>query len=185
MRISLLIFASLGLICSTSDFAQAPSAATSLTAHAGGLGEVATWEPRTLKGFGKLVGASCDDLVEQLTFVLQNLGARDLKIDQRGCVRRETSVDATFSVLARENKSDVNANVAMIEARWQIVEIKINPPGHLAFSDCAGLRYITQKVLPLFSTRDVKLISNSVCNKTDVGLRAEVLVPVQQSADAR
>ena len=94
-------------------------------------------------------------------------------------------------MLVPANKSNGKARGEIVEARWQIVEMRRGdvPPGketgELAplgteFESCADLKYVTQTILPLFSARDVKLISNAVCNKTDVGLRAEVLVPATQ-----
>jgi hypothetical protein len=106
--------------------------------------------------------------------------AHDLKIDPRRCLGDggHRTVDATFWVLAPANKSD--GTTRGVAARWQIVEMHA---GDFILSGCAYLKYVTQTILPLFSTRDVKLISNAVCNKTDVGLRAHVLVPVQPLAD--
>jgi hypothetical protein len=180
MRISLLIIASLGLISSAVDIAQTPSAAASPPAGAAALDVVAMWEPRTLKDFGD--GGSCDLLVDHARFMLLQLGAHDLKIDPRRCLGDGgyRTVDVTFWVLAPANKS--NGTTRGVAARWQIVEMH---PGDFMLSGCAYLKYVTQTILPLFSTRDVKLISNAVCNKTDVGLRAQVLVPVQPLADAR
>jgi hypothetical protein len=189
MRISLLIFASLGLISSAAVIAEAPSAAASPPSGAAALNEVATWEPRTLKNFGGVRGPSCDDLVENVRFALLALGVRDLHINERGCLGLANgmsvafkSVDATFSVLAPVNKSDGQARSNMVEARWQTVEMHT---ANWNLSNCADAKYVTQKVLPLFSTRDVKDISKAVCAKSGVALRAQVLVPMQPLADAR
>ncbi len=177
MRISLLIIASLGLVSSAVVIAETPSAAASPPAGAAALDVVAMWEPRTLKDF--VGGGSCDLLVDNARFLLLQLGAHDLKIDQRSCPVNGT-VDATFAVLAPANKSAGTARG--VAARWQIVEMH---PGDYTVGGCAYLKYVTKTILPLFSARDVKLISNAACNKTDVGLRAQVLVPVQSLADAR
>jgi len=172
VRISLLIIASLGLISSAVVIAQTPSAAASLPAGAAALDVVAMWEPRTLKDFAD--GGSCDLLVDHARILLLQFGAHDLKIDPRRCLGDGPyrTLDATFWVLAPANKSD--GTTRGVAARWQIVEM------HPGLSGCAYLKYITQTILPLFSSRDVKLISNTVCNKTDVGLRAQVLVPATQ-----
>lgn len=187
MRILLLIFTSLGLISSAAVIADTPSVAASPPDGAAAL-EVATWQPRTLKDFGTIDTASCDGLVAHVRFVLLQLGARDLHIDQRGCtdvthnsfIVAFRSVDATFSVLTPANKSDGKARGDIVEARWQTVEMH---PGDM--EGCGYLKYVTQRVVPLFATREVKLISDAACNKTDVGLRAQVLMPAQPLADAR
>jgi hypothetical protein len=196
MRISLLIFASLGLISSAAVIAETPSAAASPPAGAAALNKVATWKPRTLKNFGGTSVVSCELLVGDLRALLLQLGARasDLHIDDRGCTSHNItrddivvfrSVDATFSVLAPANKSAAEARGDMVEARWQTVEMGPGEAGDTGLRSCAYLKYVTQKVLPLFSRRHVKLISKAVCDKTDVGLRAQVLVPLQPLADTR
>jgi hypothetical protein len=65
--------------------------------------------------------------------------------------------------------------------------LPISPDGTNArfYRSSAYLACVTKTVLPLFPARNVKLIFNAVCDKTVVGLRARVLVPVQPSADAR
>lgn len=188
MRISLVIFGSICLLSSAAVIAETPSAAASPPAGAAASNVVATWQPRTLKNFGTIGTASCDDLIEQARFVLINLGAHGLHIDERGCtdvthnslIVAFRSVDATFSVLTPANKSDGKTRGGIVEARWQTVEMH---PGDT--NGCGYLKYVTQRVVPLFATREVKLISDPACNKTDVGLRAQVLMPAQPLADAR
>ncbi|MGC1459239.1 MAG: hypothetical protein WA825_13260 [Steroidobacteraceae bacterium] len=186
MRICLLLIASLSLISSAAVIAQTPSAAASPPSGAAALNVLATWEPRTLKNFATMGVPDCDDLVEYVRFALLSLGAQNLHIDQRGCRGPSgpfRSVDATFSVLAPANKSDGQASGHTVEARWQTVEIQAETNSDL--SNCGHARYVTRKVLPLFSARDVKDISTAVCDKFGVGLRAQVLVPAQPLADAR
>jgi hypothetical protein len=86
---------------------------------------------------------------------------------------------------------------AVADAQWQTVELKVpvnfewdysmdrsGASLHDDIHDCAYLRYATEKVLPLFSTREVKLIPRDVCGQHDVGLRAQVLKLTQQLAAA-
>jgi hypothetical protein len=47
----------------------------------------------------------------------------------------------------------------------------------VGLGDCAFLKYATIKILPLFATKDVKLIPTEVCAKVGVGLRAQLLKP--------
>jgi hypothetical protein len=200
MRISLLILASLALVSSATVMAETPSAATAVpSSEAAGSTQTATWTQRKLLQFSPpsfYVPAngyetnthflSCDEVVNRLTFVLQQLGARagDLAVDQRDCRRggpMAKSVDVTFSVLAPPDASKPAAGVP-VEARWQIVQLG---GADVDLGDCAFLRYVTLKILPLFSTRNVKLIAPADCARVGVGLRAEVLRPAQQLADTR
>ena len=186
MRICLLLIASLSVISCGAAIAETPSAAASPPAGAAASNVLATWEPRTLKNFATMVGPPCDDLIKYVRFTLLSLGAHDVHIDQRGCrgpsglVR---SIDATFWVLAPVSKSIDQASGHMIAARWQTVEIQAAT--NWDFSTCGSARYVTLKVLPMFSTRDVKDISTAACDKFGVGLRAQVLVQAQPLADAR
>ena len=160
--------------------------------------QTAVWRTRTLHKFGipdvRSVEAprqlpSCDELVEELKFLLLQLGAQasDLRIDERGCREDLRLVDATFSVVSPTDKTGGNAAGTLAEAHWQIVELKTNtdrptmtPIHRIFYRDCAELEYVTKTVLPLFAVRDVTLISTAICDKTGVGLRAEVLMPTQQ-----
>jgi hypothetical protein len=109
-----------------------------------------------------------------------------LHIDEGGCRRDLTLIDATFSVLAPAEQSEKNEAGTLAEARWQTVELrtntgtpKITTSQPVFHRNCADLEYVTNTVLPLSAARDVKLISNAICSKTGVGLRAEVLMPTQ------
>jgi hypothetical protein len=162
-------------------------------------GQTAVWTPRTLVNFsppvianaGSLSPASCDQLIERLRPVLLHLGARasDLKFDARNCGTRAggNTIEVTFSVLAPADNAQ-SAAAAGTDASWQIVELRTNEDkiqSRLGFSlpfTCAYLDYVTMKVLPLFSIRSAKQISRDICNRTDVGLRAQVLKPTPQLA---
>jgi hypothetical protein len=126
---------------------------------------------------------SCDELIDRMNFLLSQLGARDIVVDQRDCRRGGVelrSIDVTFSVLAPTDDTHKPAAGAPtpVEAYWQTVELGGTD---VQLGDCAFLRYATIKILPLFATRNVKLIPTEVCAKVGVGLRAQVLKPPQQS----
>jgi hypothetical protein len=159
----------------------------------------ATWTQRKLLGFsppsnyvpanGYLSNThflSCDELINRVQFMLVQLGARpeDIVVDQRDCRRGGVtvkSIDVTFSVLAPTDNTGKPAGVP-VEAHWQTVQLG-GPDVQLG--DCAFLEYATLKILPLFSTRNVKLIPPRVCAKVGVGLRAEVLKAPQEQAASR
>jgi hypothetical protein len=130
---------------------------------------------------------SCDELINRVQFVLLRLGARadNIAVDQRDCRRggvEVRSVDVTFSVLAPTGNTGKPAAGAPVAAHWQTIELGGPDVG---LGDCAFLRYVTVKILPLFSTRNVKLISTSDCARLGVGLRAEVLKAPLELADSR
>jgi hypothetical protein len=193
MRIPLLmLIAIFGLVASATVIAETPSPAAAPPAKAAALNEAATWQPRKLVNFSVLLtdaypDNTCEVLMQRLTFVLLQLGARasNLAIDARGCTAHQPneykSVDASFSVLVPTDKTGNSATGAFADARWQTVELRANG----AVATCAWLKYVTEKVLPLFSARDMKLIPETVCEQADIGLRAQVLKPTQESADAR
>jgi hypothetical protein len=128
---------------------------------------------------------SCDELIDRVQFVLLKLGARadHITVDQRECRRSGVevrSIDATFSVLAPIDNTGKPVAGAPVEAHWQTIELGGPDVG---LGDCAFLRYVTLRILPLFSARNVKLISTADCARLGVGLRAEVLkAPPEQEA---
>jgi hypothetical protein len=120
---------------------------------------------------------SCDEIINRLNFVLLQLGARPdaIVVDQRDCRRGDSmtkSIDATFWVPAPTDGTDNVASGAALAARWQTVELG---GASMGLGDCAFLQYVTYKIVPLFTARDIKLISPADCARLGVGLRAEVL----------
>jgi hypothetical protein len=192
MRTQLLsIIATIGLVG-----AAAVAAADS---PAAGSTQTATWAQRKLLAFSPPADyvpangyetnthfISCDEIISRVTFVLQQLGARadDIVVDQRDCRRGgplARSIDVSFSVLAPIETVSKDVAGPPLEARWRIVQLGGTDTG---MGDCAFLRYVTIKVLPLFTTRNVKLIPAADCVRLKVGLRAEVLKMPQRQADS-
>jgi hypothetical protein len=114
----------------------------------------------------------CDSTYEHVARVLLQLGARasDLDVSELHCPAPNgaASIDATFSVLAPTDPGPKNAGGASVAAHWQTVELE---------GSCVFLFYVTRKILPLFSARNVKRIPWDFCTRYHVGLRAEVLMP--------
>jgi hypothetical protein len=182
----LMLIAALGLVGSATAAAAATAADST---------QSATWTQRKLLRFsppsnyvpanGYLSNThfmSCDELIDRVKFVLLQLGARpdDILVDQRDCRRggvEVRSVDVTFSVLAPTDSAGRPAAGPPIEARWQTVRLG---GADVQLGDCAFLKYVTLKVLPLFSTRNVKLIPTHVCANVGVGLSAQVLKAPQE-----
>jgi hypothetical protein len=180
----LLLITTVGITTTLRSEAATPSASPS----AADFGASAVWTQRKLVNFKAGINGqirapfpSRDGLVGGLSWVLFQLGARVVHIDERGCLGGlgDISIDATFLVLPADNDSGHNAIARAGDTHWQSVEIRT------AQRDCGFLRSVTEKVLPLFSAREVKLIPKEVCEKTDVGLSAQVLMPAPQVAESR
>lgn len=141
----------------------------------------------------------CQGLTDQMRDILLQLGARksDLDVRETGCTSgfdqptHFPGVAGTVSVL----EPVVLAQVAQppnaagtVAAHWQPVEVKLDRPGRDANGQCELLQQVKLRVLPLFTTRNVRL--DSVCSPRQllVGgttLRLEVLVPDHRSDVAR
>ncbi len=171
-----MLFAAIGLIASA-----AVAAADS--------NQTAVWQTRTLRNFtlplvvnsenGPLQEASCDQLYNAAKDLLLKLGARasDLHVDQRGCnaYTISPSIDVTFSVLVPATHTRNNADGPLVEAHWETVMLKGN---------CGVLQDATRRILPLFTTSDVKLISSADCARLGVGLYGKVLKAPQEQASS-
>jgi hypothetical protein len=139
--------------------------------------QAAVWAPRKVH---IVFSGTCDQTYDLLRVTLLRLGARarDLDIDERNCPAPNgaASLDATFFVLVPSDATAQNAAGALVEAHWQTLELKGN---------CVVIAYFTRKILPLFSTRNVKLVPRHVCETLHIGLRAELLKPLQEAATSR
>jgi hypothetical protein len=165
--------------------AAAPVTESALASKVANSNEAAVWELRKLKNFqlplvvnsenGPLQEASCDQLYNTAKELLLQLGARanDIEADMRSCYAYtiNRSIDVTFYVLAPSNKRLTKVPAPPVEANWQTVQLNGN---------CRLLEHATKVILPLFSTRNVKLISNEDCARLGVGLFAQVLKTPQQ-----
>ncbi|HEY4212803.1 MAG TPA: hypothetical protein VGM84_15075 [Steroidobacteraceae bacterium] len=141
----------------------------------------AVWVRRT--AHLRFVG-SCDMIYERVKFMLLELGARasdlTLKVNAIDCgTGMAPSLDATFSVLAPLDTEGNNAPGMPVEAHWQTVELKKTwqtdapPPADM----CTLFERFTNVVLPVFSTRNVKVLPRDLCETRRVGLVADVLKP--------
>jgi hypothetical protein len=173
MRIRpLMLVAALGLVASA-------------TVGAADSTQTAVWKSRTLRHFtlplvvnsenGPLQPASCDQIYNTARILLLQLGARasDMRADLRNCYAYtlQRSIDVQFFALAPLTKARDNAAGPLVEAHWQRVEVNGN---------CRLLADATKKILPLFTTANVKLISSADCERLGVGLYAQVLKDAQE-----
>lgn len=162
-------------------FADAPTAA--------GPVQPAVWAPKQLRFVysGFTTKYSCDGLRDKMRRVLLNLGARekDLVVTESGCpdLGRPTTfptVDIRMNVLKPAPAPPPGANAPpAVPARWQLVDLtKYRDPLDAA-GDCELIEQLQQKVVPLFTTRNVQYRSNCVPNQLQLGtvLKVEVLMP--------
>ena len=175
----LMLIATIGLVAIAAEPASA--AGTPFASGSADANESAVWTDRKLLQFSPPAynggpANSCDQIIDRLKSVLLRLGARarDLNVDAGRCYAIPgLGVDVSFSVLVPAGSTARNAAAPSAEARWQLVQLKPLDP----LLDCAYLEYVTTKVLPLFSTREVKLIPRAECGKYGIGLSAQVLKP--------
>ncbi len=172
----LLLIAAAGLVASVAVAADDSS-------------QSAVWEPRTLRHFtlplvvnsetGPLQEASCDQIYTEAKILLLQLGARasDIRADLRGCYAYtiDRTIDLTFSVLVPTTQTANKTPGPIIEAHWKTVLLKGN---------CHLLEDATKKIVPLFTTSNVKLISSADCAKLGVGLYGKVLVASDEQASS-
>ena len=169
-------------------------------------GPLAAWQSRsTLFAVDSL---SCEQLANLTRVALLRFGARkqDLSINTEHCYTRLhsghiPSVQATFSVLvpisvaaagpAPAGSAPADAAVAQgprstpvigagtVQTQWKTVEIRTVSDSLVGkFDRCYQLEQMRNQLLPLFSTRNIKLIPRADCERLRVGLRAEVLKPM-------
>jgi hypothetical protein len=130
---------------------------------------------------GQGTEVSCDQLYNDEYFVLRQLGARpsDSVVDERPCYTPALlrSIDVTFSVLAPTENTVINPSWELVPAHRKTVELR---------GDRRFLEYVTQKVLPLISTKDAKyILINDRSRLGGIGLYAKVVVPAKQPVASR
>lgn len=128
---------------------------------------------------------SCDGLRDKLRKVLLDLGARpDLQVSTSGCARLNgpdpfPGVRIKMNVLQIAPDTASAAKDATVAAHWQTIDVTLERDPVQAAGDCELVEQIQQKILPLFSTRNVEYSSACVPHQLSIGgtrLRADVLV---------
>jgi hypothetical protein len=137
---------------------------------------------------------SCDGLHDKVRRVLLDLGARpDLKITTTGCDRgfgtpsRFPGVAGTVHVLVPLGDKAPPADTQPVNAQWKSVEIAPRGDPLLAAGDCELTEQIKERILPLFTTRNVEYSSTCIPFQLQVGgtrLKTEVLVSEPPPAKA-
>jgi len=177
----------------------AATLAVAVTAHASqggpaqsasGATEPAQWVKRKLDFtyLGFTTHYSCQGLRDAVSRVLLELGARrsDLRVHEIGCTRSigepeaAPSVGGSFFVLEAATSSTEHP----VEAVWQRVDVRVgtSASGLEASGQCELVEQVKQKILPLFSTRDIHFKQNCVpyqLTPNGSSLSVEVLKPAR------
>ncbi len=152
----------------------------------------AVWTPKeasfTYAGF--TTKYSCEGLVSQVRSVLLSLGAqrKDLVVTGTGCL--EPGRPAPFPGVKVRMKVLTPASGAAsdtVPAQWKPVQVRLDPDPVAEAGQCELVEQIKQKLVPLFSTRDVEFTPNCVphqLNPNGTRLRAQVLLPVESQRQA-
>jgi hypothetical protein len=159
-------------------------------------GQPAVWAQKefkfTYQGF--TTRYSCDGLRDKMRSILLEFGARksDLKIYSWGCVGRSgvpdhfPGVAVKMSVLVPADGAASGGEPAL-PSHWKAVQLKLDSSSLSEAGECELVEQVKQKVLPLFTTRNVDFSSNCVPHQLTPGgtrLTTEVLAPDQMRVSA-
>jgi len=139
---------------------------------------------------------SCDGLRDKMRGVLLDLGAerKTLKVMESGCsspaggpdpfpgVRAKMQVlqPATAGGSATAGASAGSSDQRPVSAHWQPLDLKLRDSFTVDSGECELMEQIRQKVLPLFSVRNVEFKSDCIPHQatpTRPTLKLEVLKP--------
>jgi hypothetical protein len=148
--------------------------------------------------FGFTTTYSCDGLEDAVKTALLQLGARkDMVIQQTGCTAasgRPTpfpGVRVKMNVLQPADSVKPGTNgAAPVNAHWKSISLKLDRGSSIsAPGTCELVEQINQKIVPLFTTRNVKFNATCIPHQQDAvgpSLTAEVLVSDEKAvASAR
>jgi hypothetical protein len=153
----------------------------------------AVWAPKQLHFvfMGFTAHYSCDGLRDKIRHVLTELGARpDFEVNFAGCSsplgRPDPfpGVNIKMNVLQAADPRDSSAQV--VGAHWRKVDLHLDKDPVWEASDCELLEQIKERILPLFTTRNVDFASNCVPHQAFLGTRlsADLLFPDSKDGKA-
>jgi hypothetical protein len=155
----------------------------------------AVWAPRELNFtfYGFTAHYSCDGLQGRMQKVLLMLGARptDLQVFPGPCARSYglpdefPTVRVKMNVLVPATAENTKADAPPVPAHWKMVNLTASKDVVKEAGDCELVEQLKQRVLPLFTTRDIDYQSTCIPHQLTVGgtqLRTQVLVADQQGA---
>jgi hypothetical protein len=148
----------------------------------------AAWTPKELRFSyqGFTTHYSCDGLREKVRTVLLALGARkqDLSVNESGCSTPSGRPDPFPGVnikmqVLQPVAAGTTPAATRVAAHWKAVDLRLDRDPLSESGDCELLEQIKQRILPLFSARNIEYSSNCVPHQLSAGgtrLRVEVLV---------
>jgi hypothetical protein len=160
------------------------SATTNTDSSSGSSHELAVWVPMQLTFPYRQFTTqySCSGLEMRMTSLLLKLGARpDLEVRGYGCTRL-TGPDPFAGVKIKMNVLEPAGPRPGLAAHWKRVDLLADRELLEAAADCELIEQIAQKILPLFSVRNVDY--HATCQAQSllpgaVRLKADVLVADQ------
>ena len=180
----------------------AAAAVSTLIAAAPGLATAqddvaAVWVPKHVQFVyqGFTTHYSCDGLQDRIRSMLEKLGARDLKVQQFGCVRPSgptlfPGVQVNMRVLVPQSSSEAarhEGSGSPVEAHWSKVVLMPENASYNEQGDCELIEQFKRTFLPLFATRNVEYSSTCVPHQLTLGthLSAEVLMSPPKAGSGR
>ena len=159
--------------------------------------EFAVWTPKEIQFtyMGFTTHYTCDGLRDTIKSMLLQLGARkdDLEVNETPCSGIPDRPNPFPGVRIKMNvlqpaPAELGEGVKMVEAHWKSVTLPYRESGINAAGQCELIEQFNQKILPLFTTRNVDVRATCVPHQlTPLGtkLQAEVLVTDQRKGAAK
>jgi hypothetical protein len=127
---------------------------------------------------------SCDGLRDKIREMLLELGARDLKVREQGCIRLIgvepfPGVRVTMQVLAPAPAEHDRKTSPVVPAHWETVVLMPRNASIEEQGNCELIEQFKETFLPLLTTRHISYQSNCIPHQITLGtyLSAEVLMP--------
>ena len=150
-------------------------------------GPSAVWTPKefkfTYQGF--TTKYSCDGLRDKVRAILLAFGARqDLEVSRWGCAGGDRpdpfpGVAVKMSVLEVADAAKASADVPPVASHWKSVRLQLDRSPLSEAGECELVEQVKQKILPLFTTRNIDYRNNCVPHQLTPGgtrLAADVLI---------
>lgn len=153
--------------------------------------EAAVWTPKEIQFtyMGFTTRYTCDGLRDTVKDMLLQLGARkdDLKVYEQPCSGPPDrpnpfpGVKIKMSVLTPAPSAPADGTQT-VPAQWKTVKLPYRETAINGAGQCELLEQVKQKILPLFTTRNVDLRATCVPHQLQLGtqLQAEVLITDQK-----
>ena len=129
---------------------------------------------------------SCDGLRDKVRDILLAFGARkDLEVNQWGCAGSSgrpdpfPSVAVKMSVLEPADAATAQTDVPSVATHWKNVKLRLDRSSLSEAGECELVEQVKQKILPLFTTRNIDYRNVCVPHQLTPGgtrLAAEVLI---------